>query len=299
MSNAKLLIVDDESDQLDALERALRRDFDVSRALSGLQALERISMAPDVAVVLTDVRMPGMGGLELLAEVRRLAPTATRVAASGAIDVRGMAEAINSGNVDQFVLKPWEPELLRVQMVSALRMHEAAKERGVLERLASTDPLTEIANRRHFDARLQVELERAKRHGRSVAIAMIDVDRFKDLNDRLGHAQGDVCLRRAAQAMALNVRSLDFVARLGGDEFAILMPDSDLRAAVRVAERVRLAVESSALTVSIGVAAFPENGPLGPDDAAGLLRCADQALYRAKGQGRNQTVVAPIAGLVP
>lgn len=291
----KILIVDDEPDQLDALERTLRGAFEITRAESGADAIDLLRSGAPFAVVLSDLRMPGIGGLEVLAAVRPLLPAAVRAASSGAIDVQGMADAINTGSIDRFVLKPWTPDYLRIQMLESIRAHEFNKERLILERLAATDPLTELANRRHFDHRLRVELERAARHGRPLAVAAVDVDGFKAINDKLGHAFGDDALKRVAEAASSQVRSLDFVARVGGDEFMIIMPDTPETPAALVGERVRVAIESSArgtlgavITVSVGVAAFPEAG----QSVEALLQAADEALYRAKSQGRNQTAVA-------
>jgi diguanylate cyclase (GGDEF)-like protein len=170
-------------------------------------------------------------------------------------------------------------------------LHEALRDKAILERLASTDPLTEVANRRHFEERLKIELDRAVRHGRPTSLAMLDIDRFKLVNDERGHLAGDDLLRKVARLLEKHVRSLDFVARLGGDEFALILPETPIGAAAAVGERVRHAVESSlgpSTTISVGVACYPEHGAGG----SALLAAADRALYRAKSQGRNQTAVA-------
>lgn len=155
-----------------------------------------------------------------------------------------------------------------------------------LARAAMVDPLTGVANRRAFDAQLE-----ALDH--SAVLLIIDIDRFKDYNDLEGHRAGDDCIRRVARALAANVlRSDDLIARYGGDEFAAILHDIDLDDAIHVAERIRRAVvdlaipaheEGASITVSIGVAAF-----LPGEGAADLVRRADEALYRAKHEGRNR-----------
>jgi diguanylate cyclase (GGDEF)-like protein len=165
-----------------------------------------------------------------------------------------------------------------------------------LELLGVTDGLTGVHNRRFFDETLTQEVNRSRRNGAPLALMMLDIDRFKRYNDRFGHQAGDEALRRVAQALSREVRSVDFVARYGGEEFVVIMPGADTPAAAAVAERVRRAVESKGirspgggpLTVSIGVAVYPDLAP----DEAGLVSAADAALYAAKDGGRNRIVLA-------
>ena len=167
--------------------------------------------------------------------------------------------------------------------------------------LATHDDLTGIANRRRFNEVLAIEWARANRSGQSLALAMIDIDQFKDYNDLYGHQAGDGCLKRVAQAIqAAAQRAGDLAARYGGEEFVLILPDADVSAAQRVTENLRKHIESLALphagvrsnrvTVSIGVAAL--NKDCFPD-AESLLHAADTALYRAKHEGRNQVRIAP------
>lgn len=171
--------------------------------------------------------------------------------------------------------------------------------------LAVTDSLTGVFNRRYLDA--YFELQARARHERALpgggapgegpfALLLVDVDRFKDINDRLGHAVGDVALRMLAERLLGHVRTSDMVVRIGGEEFVVLMPGADLRTAEAVAERLRAVIEEKPfalgpaplrITVSIGVA----EGAVSPDE---LLKDADKALYAAKRKGRNcVTAAAP------
>jgi len=161
-----------------------------------------------------------------------------------------------------------------------------------LQRLAETDPLTWLFNRRHFDRRLEAEANRALRAEHLLALLMIDVDRFKQYNDRYGHRVGDLVLKAVASAIKQAVRLYDVPTRYGGDEFAVILPDADTEAASRVARRILEKAESvplpaeliaagERLGLSIGVATFPR--PAG--DAATLVETADTAMYRAKQSG--------------
>jgi len=189
-----------------------------------------------------------------------------------------------------------------VAVVETLRDMTVQKEaQAELERLATRDGLTSVANRRCFDQTLNTEWRRATRESRALSLLMIDVDYFKFYNDTYGHQGGDECLRRVAGAMSDVVkRSSDSVARYGGEEFAILLPATDPEGASLVAERIRAAIENLAMpheksevadhvTVSIGVAsAIVSSGGM-PTQLVGV---ADAALYRAKHEGRNRVVMA-------
>lgn len=232
-------------------------------------------------------------GEHLIVEpIRSLARTATRIG-QGDLKVRADAGA-------------WAPEFVPLATaLSDMAGRLAARERELraanahLEELASIDPLSGLANRRSFDARLATEWTRAGEACRPVALLMIDVDHFKLFNDGYGHVQGDACLRQIGRVLAdVADAETDFVARWGGEEFVLLLPDSGLDRAVDLAERLRLAVlglrirneEAPAghITVSIGVAAHVPGPDTRPQD---LIEAADTALYAAKRRGRNTTVV--------
>lgn len=182
-------------------------------------------------------------------------------------------------------------------VLSRLRrqQEELAAARAELTRLALTDPLTGLSNRRHFDEVLAAELSRNERHGGRTSLAILDLDHFKAYNDYLGHPAGDAALRQVAALLRDRVRVHDTVARLGGEEFAVLMVGASPEAAFLTAERIRAAVNGSELgsgpvrvSVSVGVATAPEDG----STPAELVWEADRALYRAKAAGRDTTVVA-------
>ena len=168
---------------------------------------------------------------------------------------------------------------------------------GDLERLATIDGLTNVFNRRHFDATLAFEFRRGERSPHPFCVVMVDVDHFKVYNDTNGHQAGDVALKHVARILGEHLRGTDFLARYGGEEFVALLLDTPKEAGLRVAEALRAALEAydfpcgrtqplGRVTASMGVAAWP-NDARGPDE---VLECADRSLYAAKRLGRNRVV---------
>ncbi len=163
------------------------------------------------------------------------------------------------------------------------RLHDAAR----------TDPLTGLSNRRGFREQLDLELERARRSGTSLAIVVGDLDHFKEVNDRSGRHAGDVVLAQVADLLLEGKRQVDSVARIGGEEFALIVPDGDRESGLALAERLRetvrerFAADPTPLTISFGICVYPLQG----ETASSLLSAVDEALYEAKETGRNRSVV--------
>ena len=192
------------------------------------------------------------------------------------------------------VRSPWKWALIHGAFVLAAsvaylvnwRLSERqAVEISRLEGLARTDPLTGVPNRRVWEEELPRELERARRMGTGLCLAMIDLDNFKDYNDRHGHQAGDLVLKEAASAWRTEVRSTDLLARYGGEEFVLLLPACALDDAVRIVERLRLV--TPLVTCSVGLARWDFQ-----EASSELVERADRALYAAKAEGRNRHVLA-------
>lgn len=175
-----------------------------------------------------------------------------------------------------------------------LLLADLRAQRVELDRLSREDSLTHLANRREFDQRLEAEIQRAQRQSTSLAVAMLDLDHFKDVNDHFGHAVGDAVLREVGNLIRRECRVIDVVSRYGGEEFALALPGSDLQAGVILCERIRVAFEKFdwntlhdglAVTVSAGVSLWYPGL-----DAGHLMAKADINLYEAKRLGRNRTV---------
>jgi diguanylate cyclase (GGDEF)-like protein len=233
------------------------------------------------------------GGERLIVEpIRSLARTAARFG-RGDLDVQP--------NGRRWV-KEFEPLAVALDDMAkklAERENELRTANRHLEELASIDSLTGLANRRGFDGRLTADWQRAGKLGRPLALLMVDVDHFKLFNDRYGHVEGDVCLRRIAKLLRDAAEGADDLpARYGGEEFALLLPRADTGRALEVAERLRYAVEelciahaSSPLgqvTISVGVASLVPGAGERPER---LIEAADAGLYAAKRNGRNAAVV--------
>ena len=184
-----------------------------------------------------------------------------------------------------------------IKLITAIGHHiSIALENARLYTLAITDELTQLFTIRHFQHRMEEEVSRYHRYGQKLSLLMLDIDRFKSVNDRYGHPCGDFVLKELARILKSSVREVDVVARYGGEEFAILLPEADPKAASVVAERIRKAVEAHTftfdgvslnITISIGVASCPKDA----DNVKDLVSFADRALYRAKERGRNRVEI--------
>ena len=180
-----------------------------------------------------------------------------------------------------------------IRRAQALETTRAENRR--LEALATTDPLTRMLNRRALLDRLTAECDRARRYDSSLALLLVDIDHFKEINDTAGHLAGDSVLRQLGALLADAMRKVDVLARYGGEEFVAMLPETSMEGAAVFAERLRERIaaqvydiggqRSVRLTVSIGLATFPSSGVASTDD---LFARADEALYRAKSGGRNQ-----------
>lgn len=212
------------------------------------------------------------------------------------LDAEGVARTILGITRNVSERKAAEAALRETNRQLHARIDETGRLQAALQELAVRDGLTGLYNRRYLDETLEREVSRARREGNPLALVMIDIDYFKRVNDTYGHQVGDEALRMLASVLLANIRTEDVACRYGGEEFLMLLPNMPLEAALERAELWRSAVQDLAITlgstritftVSLGVAAYPEHGKT-PDD---LTRCADQALYRAKNDGRNQVSV--------
>lgn len=308
----KVLAVDDDPVALRLLVTVLRKQgFDVSFAKNGAEAM-RISMREGPDLIVADQEMPEMSGLELTRALRRSKRGASMyiVLLTGAQEEDLLVEAFESG-VDDYVQKPFDARHLMARLRAGMRIVGLQRRieedrRTILRQLADknnfnrklkmlslTDLLTEVPNRRHAMERVESEWKSSVRSGSQFAVLMVDIDRFKAVNDTYGHDVGDVVLKSTAQAISGTLRGEDQVARLGGEEFLIIARGANAEDARVLGERVRLVVEENVVeaegfrdgvTISIGVASF-DQGFVGISE---MMKAADDAVYQAKTLGRNQ-----------
>jgi diguanylate cyclase (GGDEF)-like protein len=246
--------------------------------------------------------LPDLSGLEVLrlikpADEQQFLPV---IIQSSKSDIDSKVEGLRIGAHD-FLVKPFAEQELVARCATMLRikqLQERLREaQRKLEEQSVTDALTGLKNRRFFDERLHEEFRRAQRYGDTLSLIMIDLDHFKDVNDRHGHQAGDAVLRDAGALIRASIRDPDICARYGGEEFAVILPKTHMAGALAVAERIwkelgakeyvvgtNGAPKAINVTASIGIAFYPSK-----DISSGelLVRFADQALYNAKRGGRN------------
>jgi len=328
-------LVDDEPYILNTLAALASKDFEVLTAASAEAAVE-VFKRRDVDIILTDQKMPGMTGVQLLEWVREHSPRTMRLVMTGLARLEDAVDAINCGQVHRYLFKPWRAnELLQIlrgsartfllersheQLLDELRrlnlgLEERVQQRtreleeanrqlqqknSMLEKLALTDPLTGIPNRRAMDRLIRSEQRRRSRYPNPLALGIIDADHFKDINSRYLLPGGDHVLISLAQILADAVRSVDTVGRIGGEEFMVVAPETTPEGCHILAERIRTAVErhqftykehTIRVTVSLGFAVADASTNATYDQ---MKHVASAALAEAKSGGRNRSCIRTV-----
>ena len=300
MSNS-VLIIDDSENVRDRIVKILESYELFSRfyeAEDGLDGFKRLLSAP-VDIILCDLEMPRIDGFKFLGMLksRPELQDVPVIILTGMNDRELKIKGLEQGASD-YVTKPFDPG----ELVARVKVHlkikklqdELKRTNELLLELSNTDHLTGLFNRRYMMEALEKEVQRCIRKSGNLALIMLDIDHFKQVNDTYGHLQGDVVLQKVASQLQKELRSYDFAARYGGEEFVAILPDSTLSEALFVADRIRLAVLGNCfhgdlaplnLTASLGVACFSLERSVSID---GFIKQADDALYRAKAKGRNR-----------
>ncbi len=310
-AGAKILVVEDSRAQLERLAEVLSRDgYQVIAAGGGGEAVKKAAAeAPDL--VLLDMVLPDMDGLEVLRILK--ASAGERFLPIILLSVKSDLDTRVAGlriGADDFLAKPFADAEVLARTAAMLRirqLQDQLREAKVqMEKLSIEDGLTRLYNHRHFQDELKREFGRAQRYNDPLSLIMMDLDQFKDVNDRHGHPFGDRVLRETAALVRGSVRDHDVCARYGGEEFAVLLPRTMMTGALAVAERIHRSMNQKVfqdeqpragtggprpvarVTASFGIASYPAKDIT---SAEMLIRFADEALYRAKREGRNAICV--------
>lgn len=303
---ATVLIVDDTDSVREKTRAALAllpicdTLLEANNGLTGLKILSQNK----VDLVLCDVVMPEIDGFKFLQLMKskpehRDIPVILLTGEEGSDKkVRGLEQGASD-----YIVKPFDPaELIarvKVQLKLKALQDELREKNAQLERLASTDSLTKIHNRRYFMEIFEVEWAKCERFHHDMGLILLDIDHFKVVNDTWGHPEGDRVLVDVAGVLTSCIRKVDLLSRFGGEEFIVLLPSTDLRGCKFVGEKLRAEIERSVavggtdrrpITISLGLAHTPTTP--GVTSAEGLIRRADEALYRAKQSGRNRLCTA-------
>lgn len=295
-TDGTILVVDDDVLNVKLLMSILAPEYEVLFALDGRKAVDLAeSELPDL--ILLDVMMPGQNGYQTCRQLksRPITRDIPVIFISALTEQAEEAMGLSCGAID-YITKPINAAIVKCRVTNHLELKQA---RDLLQQQARVDSLTGVANRRRFDEFLLQEWRSMQREARPLSLVMIDVDYFKQYNDRYGHALGDACLAQVASALQKQLaRPTDLVARYGGEEFVCVLPYTDAAGALYIAENLRNAVQRLAIahansaaaevvTISLGCATTVP----GPDQLLStFMNAADHALYRAKAQGRNCSV---------
>ena len=297
-SDINVLIVDDDLSVRNTMDEYIANaGFSTLAASSAEEALELIEKN-NFAVVITDIRLPGLGGLELTKVIKQKNGSDV-IVVTGYSDDYSYEEAINIGASD-FVIKPVRLEELLLRLRRVLKERQLSTERTrmmqKLQKLATTDGLTKLYNSRSFYSQLELEVDRYNRYKHPLSLLLLDIDNFKEFNDNFGHLEGDKVLVRFSQIIKSCLRTNDSAYRYGGEEFTVILPETNGDEAKTVAQRIRSSLETekfkpipdrnAKITISIGVTQyFPK------EELSAFIRRADKAMYLSKKNGRNRVSV--------
>ena len=320
MNDNKILIVDDDAVLLEDCKVGLGSLYSLDVAMSGEEGLKAIKKNGPYVVVIADINMNGMNGIEFLSIVSEMDPDTIRIIITGNANLDFAMDAINKGNIFRFLTKPVTHEDLISIIDDSIRQYKLTtlerqlnkqlwdeiKRRNEVEtqlkevnlqlgKLARSDSLTGLMNRRTFMEKLQSEFERSRRYKNPLSLIMLDIDDFKGVNDVYGHVAGDRVLKFVADQIKDCMRTTDYSGRYGGEEFCAILTNTALEGASKIAERLRQSISEReftgnddvfTITCTIGLAQFDKDLKTIEE----FVNKADEALYRGKRGGKNKVV---------
>ncbi|MBJ7539039.1 GGDEF domain-containing response regulator [Marinomonas transparens] len=304
----KVLIVDDtNTDRLLLKLHLVKLGYRVVEAGNGQEAIEQfLEHSLDLDLILIDVQMPKMNGFEAVKAIRKIQQEKKQewlpvIFLSASAEADDVEDGILAGG-DDYLVKPLSQKILSAKMLAMQRIADMRRrlvESNIaLEEQASTDYLTGVANRRAFEVLLEREMSRTRRYGSHLACAVMDLDKFKDVNDTFGHDAGDTVLVEVVSRIQSNLRDDDVIGRLGGEEFGIILANTKAEELLAICNRYRHLIGdtevihddvSIPVTASIGVTTFHGE----KETKAAFIKRADEALYEAKETGRDKVVYYP------
>jgi two-component system cell cycle response regulator len=290
--NMKILLVDDDPSILSILADLMAIfGHEYETATDGNETIEKLKH-DYFPIVLTDMTMPGIDGLDLLKHIHSNYPTIKILVVTGYDRIFTYTDVIRAGASD-FISKPFNTDELEAKINRLIREIEIL---GQLELLSISDGLTGLYNRRHFDTKIFEEAHRAHRQNHDLFLALLDVDNFKQMNDKYGHLAGDKLLKTVGDVIKHCIRAdVDWPFRYGGDEFCVILTQLSKDQALMTAERFIQSFNKKKLPLtglSIGLARFIRSqNKKWTTDIFDLIKRADSALYKAKNGGRNRVVV--------
>jgi diguanylate cyclase (GGDEF)-like protein len=323
-----ILCVDDDNTVLNALKSLLSKNLkdtiiEVSDSVEdALEIIEKLKKdGVTLQVVVSEYTLPEIKGDKFLINLHKKMPTVIKIMLTGESSIYGIKRVINDANLYRFMEKPWnnddfiltvnraikhfqQEKKLEVQNIQLTKMNnnletlveertrELIEKNYELKMISITDRLTKVYNRLKLDEVFEDELSRATRYGNPFSIILLDIDKFKSINDEFGHQVGDVVLINIASIISTSIRKTDIIGRWGGEEFLVISRETKVDGAKILAEKLRTAIEDFDFPVvrkktsSFGVTGWREN-----DTIETMVQRADDALYRAKRGGRNRVEV--------
>jgi diguanylate cyclase (GGDEF)-like protein len=295
IANKRILIVDDDQVVRNTMSEYIKNAGFKAEAVSCAEEALELVEKETFQVVITDIKLPAMGGLELTKSIKKENDSDV-IVMTGYSDDYSYEEAINIGASD-FVIKPVRLEELLLRLRRVLKERELTRERirmmEKLQRLAITDGLTKLYNSRSFYSQLELEVDRVNRYQHPLTLLLLDIDYFKDYNDSYGHLEGDKVLVRFSQIIKSCLRANDSAYRYGGEEFTVILPETGGEEARTVAQRIRAALEAErfspqnghdvTITISIGATEYFHK-----EELSTFIQRADKAMYLSKQNGRNK-----------
>ncbi|MDP3143478.1 MAG: diguanylate cyclase [Candidatus Omnitrophota bacterium] len=290
LSDINVLVIDNDEPARQILNDVLSQEGYKVKTADNQDEGIKMARVLSFQIILSDLMMQDRSSLEVLEDLQAINPPPCIIITTAFPSIKSAVEAMRYGAYD-YITKPFDVEELKLTLRRAAERHfllSEANQKEYYRELSILDGLTGLYNHRYFHEVLTREISRAKRYPQEFSLLMMDIDGFKNYNDQRGHLQGDDLLKQIARVFSQSIRCVDMVFRYGGEEFVILLPQTPGDGAAAVASRIiNLIGQKTSVTISIGVATFPQDATTKDS----LIDCADKALYQAKVQGKARMCV--------